>query len=173
VVENFKPFAGGDTIIVKGQKIRFDGQGGVNYNWTPSLYLDDTLVYDPTGYFTDTGTFKYAMSVTSSYGCKGIDTFVVQVVNNASFYVPTAFTPNNDGRNDYFKPLAVGFTQLNYFRIYNRWGQLVYTTRNFETGWDGTCNGKQAELGVYYWEISFVDLTGKQGVAKGDVTLIR
>ena len=109
----------------------------------------------------------------SDYGCSGEDTIKVTVVGQAEFIVPNAFTPNGDGRNDYFRPLAVGYRSLNYFRVFNRWGERVYSTNSLEVGWDGTYNNKQAEIGSYYWVISYVDRFGKEGLMKGDVTLIR
>ena len=173
VIEIFKPFAGDDTIIVKGSSIQFDGQGGISYAWTPGYYLSDTGTADPVGYYPDTGTFTYYVYVKSEYGCKGYDTLKVQVVGSASFFVPTAFTPNGDGENDYFRPVAIGYRELNYLKVFNRWGQMVYYSRNFETGWDGTFNGKRVEIGTYFWEVGYTDRFGKPGSTKGDVTLLR
>jgi gliding motility-associated-like protein len=173
LVETFKPFAGDDTIIVKGESLLFDATGGVQYSWYPPTYLSDTTVYDPTGYFPDTGTFNYIVHVQSEFGCYGNDTIKVQVVNQAEFFVPTAFTPNGDGKNDIFKPIAAGYKKINYFMVFNRWGERVYAGDSFEEGWDGTYNGQKADLDTYFWEISFVDRFGKDGLLKGDVTLIR
>ena len=173
VIETFKPFAGDDTIIVKGEKILFDATGGITYTWTPSTNLSDTNLYDPTGYYPDTGRYSYFVHVISAYGCTGDDTINVRVVANAEFIVPTAFTPNGDGNNDYFRPVAVGYQRLNYFRIFDRWGHRVYESNSLEVGWDGIYNNAHAEIGTYYWEISYVDRYGKGGTMKGDVTLIR
>ena len=173
IVETFKPFAGNDTIIVKGENILFDATGGINYTWTPSTNLNDTAVYNPLGTYPDTGRFTYYVHVTSAYGCSGDDTIKVTVVNHAEFVVPNAFTPNGDGKNDYFRPIAVGYKNLNYFRVFDRWGERVYNSTSLEVGWDGTYNNKQAELGTYYWVVSYVDRFGQQGLMKGDVTLIR
>jgi len=173
LIDNFKPFAGNDTIIVKGESILFNATGGVQYTWTPATNLSDPDIYDPIGYYPDTGTFIYYLYVVSPFGCSGYDTIKVTVVNQAEFFVPTAFTPNGDGRNDMFRPIAVGYRDLNYFRIYNRWGQQVFFGNSIEVGWDGTYENKKAEMGTYFWEISFTDRFGKQGFLKGDVTLIR
>jgi gliding motility-associated-like protein len=172
-VENFTPFAGSDTTIVKGEKIHFDATGGDKYVWSPATNLDDTTVYNPTGYYPDTGHFGYTVHIESPYGCSGNSSIHVTVVNDARFFMPTAFTPNGDGMNDVFRPIAIGYKDIKYFRVYNRWGQLVYDDNSFETGWDGTYNNKQAEMGVYYWEIIFTDRHGKDSFLKGDVTLVR
>ena len=173
LVENFKPFAGNDTIIVKGESVQFNAVGGTQYLWTPATNLSDPNINNPVGFYPDTGTYVYFVHVVSAYGCEGYDTIKVWVVNQASFFVPTAFSPNGDGKNDVFRPVAVGYRSLNYFRIYDRWGEEVYLSRDITEGWDGTFNHKAAELGTYFWQISFVDRFGKESYLKGDVTLVR
>ena len=173
IVDNFKPSAGNDTIIVKGEGVQFNATGGEQYQWSPAAYLNNTLINNPYGYYPDTGKYNYTVKVISAYGCTGYDTVNVWVVNQAAFFVPTGFSPNGDGTNDLFRPVAVGYRSLNYFRIYNRWGQQVYYSENLTSGWDGTYNHKAAELGTYFWQISYVDRFGKEGYMKGDVTLVR
>ncbi len=173
VIENFMPFAGHDTIIVKNESILFNAVGGIKYLWSPPTYLSDTTIYNPVGYFPDTGVFVYYVLEVSNYGCQGYDTIKVEVVSNAAFYVPNAFTPNGDGKNDIFRPIAIGYKNLNYFRIFNRWGEEVYFGTSLENGWDGTYKNKKAEMGTYYWEVSYTDRFGKKGSMKGDVTLVR
>lgn len=173
VVEDFKPFAGNDTIIVKDEHILFNATGGTRYTWFPPTYLSDTSVRNPVGYFPDTGRFNYTVFVQTPYGCKGYDTIQVMVVNQAAFFVPTAFTPNGDGINDYFHPVAVGYRSLEYLRVFNRWGEQVYLGKDLETGWDGNYKNQKAEMGTYFWELKFTDRFGKQGFMKGDVTLLR
>jgi gliding motility-associated-like protein len=173
VVDNFHPYAGNDTIIVKGESIQFNATGGIGYSWLPAENLNRTDIYDPIGYYPDTGTINYIVTVTSPYGCTGNDTLKVQVVNQAAFFMPTAFSPNGDGLNDLLHPVAIGYKSLSYFKIFNRWGEIVYSSNSFDAGWNGTYKGKQAELGTYFWEISFLDRNGNAGKLKGDVTLIR
>lgn len=172
-VENFVPFAGDDTIIVKGEQVHFNATGGIQYTWLPPDHLSDTNIYNPVGYFPDTGHYTYFLHVVSPYGCEGNDTMSVRVVNQAAFLVPNAFTPDGDGVNDYFKPVSVGYRNLRYFRVFNRWGQNVYYTTELELGWDGTYKSKKADLGTYYWEISYTDRFGTTGFMKGDVILVK
>jgi gliding motility-associated-like protein len=87
--------------------------------------------------------------------------------------VPTAFTPNNDGLNDTIYPVSVGIKRINYFSIFNRWGQLVFKTTADRHGWDGNINGKQQGSGVYVWMVSAVDYLDRAIFLKGTVTLIR
>ena len=98
----------------------------------------------------------------------------VQVYSSCYIAVPNAFTPNNDGLNDYLYPLnAVKAKQL-HFKVYNRWGQLVYETSNWKQGWDGTFKGQLQSSGVYIWFLQYMDgLTNKPIARKGTVMLIR
>lgn len=173
VIQDFRPFAGDDTIIVKGEYIRFDASGGVTYRWYPQLNLDDTTISNPSANYPDTGTYVYRVRITSAFGCVGHDTMRVLVVPDAYYTVPTAFTPNNDGKNDIFRPKAAGYRQMKYFRIFNRFGEEVYYGETLESGWDGTYKGRPAEIGVYFWEMLYIDRFGKEGFKAGDVTLLR
>lgn len=172
-VDPFYPDAGDDTVIVRGEKIYFNATGGFLYQWTPGSYLNNPNIANPVGTYTDTGTFQYSVFVTSMSGCKGYDTLTVKVIDGAYLVVPNAFTPNGDGLNDYLRPIGVGFQHINSFRIFNRWGQQVFYTHTFEDGWDGNFNGRQADIGVYYWSLSIRDRFGNDQELKGDVTLLR
>ena len=87
--------------------------------------------------------------------------------------MPTGFTPNGDGKNDKFKPFTVGITNLNYFRVYNRWGQLIFSTAKLNDGWDGRVSGREQPSGTYVWMVQGVARDGKVITKKGTVTLIR
>jgi gliding motility-associated-like protein len=88
-------------------------------------------------------------------------------------YLPNAFTPNNNGQNDVFLIRTLGSVTLNYFKVYDRWGKVIFETQNLSDGWDGTYNNKPMMPGVYLyeWEItcSGSDVIKKQG----NVTLLR
>lgn len=173
LIDLFRPFAGNDTVIVQGESINFNATGGQLYTWAPADRLSNPNISNPRGDFPDTGTFSYSVFVESSYGCRGYDTINILVVGQGAFFMPSGFTPNGDGRNDIFRPVTVGYGSLNYFRIYNRYGQQVFSTAQLGTGWDGTVNGEDAQMDVYYWQISATDKDGQETVTKGDVTLIR
>ena len=173
LIENFKPSAGNDTIIVKGESVQFNATGGNNYLWSPPIYLDNPTISNPLGVYPDTGIFNYTLRVTSAYGCEGYDTIQVWVVNQAAFFLPTAFTPNGDGKNDIFRPVAVGYRSISFFRVYNRWGQQVYFGHDITDGWDGTFERRQCDIGTYYWQIGYIDRFGKEAYMKGDVTLVK
>ncbi len=175
LIDRFRPFAGDDTIIVQDESIQFQPGGGNKYTWTPETYLSftDFGPYDPVGHFVDTGTFVYNVHVVSPFGCIGDTTVKIWVVPHAAFFMPTAFTPNGDGLNDVFRPLAIGYKSITNFRVFNRWGQVLYNSQNIEQGWDGTYNGQKLDAGVYFWEITMKDRFGAMQHKKGDVTLIR
>jgi PKD domain/CHU_C Type IX secretion signal domain len=138
LIENFRPFAGDDTTIVKGSYVYFNATGGTQYMWLPGTNLNDSLVYDPVGFYPDTGRYGYNVVTTSAFGCTAGDSIYVTVVGQPVFALPSAFTPNGDGRNDYFKPIAVGYSAINYFRIFDRFGEMVYSTQSAII-WDRRC----------------------------------
>jgi gliding motility-associated-like protein len=173
IVENFRPFAGNDTIIVRGETINFNARGGGQYTWTPSTNLSNPNVGNPQGYYPDTGRIQYVVRIVSPFLCEGMDTVRVWVVNQSAVFVPTAFSPNGDAMNDILKPFGIGYRNINYFRVFNRWGQQMFYTTQFNEGWDGNFRGAPQEIGSYYWILSIVNRFGKEEVVKGDSALVR
>jgi gliding motility-associated-like protein len=99
--------------------------------------------------YTMPGTYTISLITTNSNGCKDTAKDVVQVLPEFMFYAPNSFTPNGDGKNDIFKPNGSGIMKYD-MKIFNRWGELIFSTTDFNTGWDGrTSNGEYAETGVY------------------------
>jgi gliding motility-associated-like protein len=88
-------------------------------------------------------------------------------------FVPNAFTPNGDGHNDVLRVIPIGIRALNYFTVFNRWGQRVFTTTDPGTGWDGTVNGVLQPVGTYVWMAGGVNYKGEVVERKGVVVLIR
>lgn len=117
---------------------------------------------------------SYRLQVTDANGCTGTDTIAVltkQCLNGV--YIPTAFTPNNDGRNDFFKPIVYG-TLLNYtIDVYDRAGQRVFSTSNPVLGWKGDVLGIIQPSGVYVWQCRYQLAGQAPGYQKGTVMLIR
>lgn len=170
-----RAYAGQDTIVVVNQPMHFQATGGVSYLWSPAIGLDNTNISNPTGiYNSSIDSVKYKVIVTDNIGCADSAYVTVRVYKvKPTVFVPTAFTPNNDGLNDVVAPIMVGISKLNYFSIYNRWGQLVFTTTQNKKGWDGKINGKQQNTGVFVWMVSAEDYLGQHIFLKGTVTLIR
>jgi gliding motility-associated-like protein len=175
VLPKINAFAGRDTAVVAGQRLQFNASGGVGYFWTPSTALSRNDIKNPFGIYD--GSFdniRYKLIVTNEVGCIDSAYVTIKVFKTMPrVFVPTAFTPNGDGKNDYLRPVAVGISKFDYFRIYNRWGQLVYSSTDTEGGWDGRIGGKEQNTATFVWMVKATDFTGKVFIDKGTVTLIR
>lgn len=130
---------------------------------------------DPIGVYDGSfDSIRYKLIVTNEVGCFDSAYVSVKVFKTTPrVFVPNAFTPNGDGKNDYLRPIAVGISKFDYFRIYNRWGQLVYSWTGGETGWDGKIGGREQNTGTFVWLVKATDFTGKVFFDKGTLTLIR
>ncbi|GAB4092647.1 PKD domain-containing protein [Flaviaesturariibacter terrae] len=175
VMPRIFPNAGNDTMVVAGQPVQLHASGGIRYQWLPSTGLNAADTSDPIGFYdVDPEYIHYVVRVYDSLNCVDSARLTVRVFRTEpSIFVPTAFTPNGDGRNDIVRPIAVGMRSIEYFRIYNRWGELVFETTVNGAGWDGRINGKDQGTNVFVWVVKAVDFTGKPYFAKGTVTLIR
>lgn len=144
---------------------------GESYLWNPATNLDDPAIYDPV--FKGSEDQLYTIQITTSTGCVTIDTLLVKAVPKVEIYVPSAFTPNNDGRNDVLRPILMGIKEFHYFRIYNRWGQLLFDTKTDQKGWDGTFQGTAQNTQVIVWEAEGLGVDGTIYKRKGTAVLIR
>lgn len=161
-----------DTSVVLTQPLQLTGTGGEQYQWFPPLYLDNASSASPVSLPQD--NIQYVLTISNSVGCKSTDTIDVHLFKMApDIYVPTAFSPNGDGLNDVLKPLALGMKSIQYFSIYNRWGQLLFTTTEFGAGWDGKFGGREQATGTYVWRAAGTDYLNKPHEKKGTVVLIR
>jgi gliding motility-associated-like protein len=167
--------AGRDTSVVVGQPLQLNGTGGVSYTWSPATGLNNPTIFNPIGvYGANTDSVRYKLIVRDAVGCSDSAYMTVRVFRTpASIFVPTAFTPNGDGLNDRARPICVGIKKINYFTIYNRWGQIVFTTNQDRQGWDGIYMGMPQGSAVFVWVVSAEDYNGLQYFDKGTVTLIR
>ncbi len=175
VLAKVNAFAGNDTAVVFGQPLQFNASGGVSYLWSPPTALNNINIKNPVAIYDGSfDSIRYKVVVRDVQGCADSAYVKVRVFKTApQIFVPTAFTPNKDGLNDFFRPLAVGITKFDYFRVFNRWGELVFSTTINEQGWDGKIKGKDQGSGTFVWVVKGTDYTGKQVFAKGTVTLIR
>lgn len=144
------------------------------FTWTPTIRLDNPFVNNPIVTIGPIGSdLTYKVTASTIAGCKGEGFVHVKVYTGPDLYVPTGFTPNGDGRNDVFTPFPVGIKSLNYFRVFNRWGQVVFSTSTLHQGWDGRLGGREQSSGTYVWMAEAVSNQGKVITKKGVVTLIR
>lgn len=166
-----KAFAGNDTSVVMDHPLPLHGSGGVFYQWSPATGLSDPNIADPIAMIRS-ATY-YILTAYTPMGCASTDTIRIEAYKGPAIYVPNAFTPNGDNNNDRFRIKAVGISEFSYLRIYNRYGQLVFNSRNMQDGWDGTLNGQAQPAGTYVWMVQGKDFTGQVHVQRGAVTLIR
>ena len=175
VLPKVNAFAGNDTAIVVGQPLQLNASGGEGYFWSPPTGLTSTSVFNPMAFLNGSiDSIRYVVHVTDEKGCVDSADIIVKVFKtNPQIFVPTGFTPNGDGLNETVKPIAVGIDKIEYFRVYNRWGQLVFSTTINGHGWDGRIGGRLQATNTYVWLVKARDYTGKQVFQKGTVTLIR
>jgi len=162
-----------DTVIAYGTSFQLRPVlTGViaKYVWLPGTGLDDTSIANPIG--RPDKTISYNLAVTTVDGCKADGGIVVTVFR--PLQMPSAFTPNGDRKNDIFRIPPLYSLTLHNFSIYNRWGQLLFTSSNINDGWDGTINGQPQASGTYIYVIKYDNLlTKKTEIVKGTVVLIR
>jgi gliding motility-associated-like protein len=165
------PFAGNDTILARGELLQMKASGGDTYAWWPPTGLSDANVRDPLLRWNN--EINFVLRVSNQQGCAGYDSINVKYYTGPEFYIPNAFTPNGDGANDYFRFIPVGIKEYHFFRIFNRWGELMHSSLDFRKGWDGYYKGRPAAIDTYLWILEGVDLNGKKLFKKGTVTLLR
>lgn len=164
-------YAGRDTVMTIGQPLQLHGTGGEMYSWQPATGLNNPDIADPVAILDQ--DMNYVLKAYTALGCATFDTIRIKAYKGPAIYMPSAFTPNHDGINDRFRPVAVGITEISFFCIYNRYGQLLFSTANATEGWDGNFQGKAQPMGTYVWMVKGRDYNGIIHSEKGTVTLIR
>ena len=145
-----------------------------SFYWDADTTLSSTQITDPLAYPKATTT--YTVNVTDSNGCKAKKQLIVHIeyppCAGSKLYIPNAFSPNNDGKNDKFIVRGT-FIQDMYFAVYDRWGQKMFETHDQNTGWDGTFDGKKLAPAVFGWYLEGTCESGDKFFKKGNVTLLR
>lgn len=142
-----------------------------NYRWEPENFFSNQNKPEIWGRVQLTQS-RISLTVTDPFGCKSTYTKTITPDECCTVTMPNAFTPNNDGKNDTYRPLFAGYRRFHVFRVTNRWGQTVFESGNSEPAWDGTRNGEPQDMGTYFYYLKY-DCGGKSHETKGDVTLIR
>lgn len=143
---------------------------GNSYEWAPAHFFHNSNRPVIWGRIEVGG--YVSLKVTNAFGCTNSDSVLISPEACCKVTFPNAFTPNNDGRNDRFRPVFNGYHRFSGFRIFNRWGQTVYESINTDAEWDGTFGGVPQDMGIYFYFIKY-DCGGKTIEEKGDFTLIR
>ena len=170
--------AGADTAVVINQPLQLKASGGALYKWLPAAGLSADDVPDPVARFSTSpaeGYYIYKVLISNPTGCTDSASLRVKVFSSMpEIYVPSAFTPNGDGRNDFFQLVAAGIRSIRSFRVYNRWGQLLFDSPlSHSPGWSGDYGGQPQPSGTYVWVVQAEDYLGQPIQRRGTVTLIR
>jgi gliding motility-associated-like protein len=181
VIVHPKPIvrATGETTIIAGKSTPIEASGELikRFEWVPasSLSCDDC----PNPQANPTKTTTYNITAYTDKNCADSAKVTIYVVcDNSQLFIPNTFTPNGDGQNDVFYPRGVGLDQVAAFRIYNRWGQVVFERTNMKlndkaSAWDGTFGGKELSPDVFVYTVEAVCDNGEILKLKGDITLVR
>jgi gliding motility-associated-like protein len=161
-----------DEALVKyGTTIQLLASGGYLYSWTPPSVVSDPNIVNPIA--TITGPKTIILTGIDENGCRNTDSLHVGVDYRDPIFIPSAFSPNGDGKNDIFKIGSITFQKLLEFRVFNRWGEEVYSTTDPSKGWDGRFKGVPQEIGLYHYLIRVAYPDSKVETYKGDVTLVK
>ncbi len=171
--------AGPDQRILAGASVNLFATGTFTdyYLWTPGADLSCDDCMNPVASPKQTTTFKVTAS--NRFGCKAEDDVTIFIsCDNSQIFVPNTFTPNGDGNNDHFYASGTGIMLINNFRVYSRWGELLYNAQNIQAGdalrgWDGTYKGEYLKPDVYVYIIDATCYNGTPMQMKGDISLIR
>ncbi len=143
-----------------------DGTAPYQYGWSKDPTGTDTLKYLTAG--------SYGIIVTDNKGCKAQQSFDVAYVPCCHVQMPTAFSPNADGQNDVLKPLFGGEMDLRFFRVYNRYGQVIFESTDPKKGWDGTYQGAKCDVSTYFYMLQYSCAYGNRiNNMKGNITLLK
>ena len=146
---------------------------GRSYLWTPSTGLNSDNIRNPV--LDPTREVTFTIRISDLNGCETVDTQLVRIHNKTDIQVPQVFTPNGDGNNDLLYPFIIGMKTLKYFRVYNRWGNLLFESNDWNAtkGWNGTLRGKPQPAETYIWVAEGTDVEGKPIKKGGNVILVR
>jgi gliding motility-associated-like protein len=170
-------WAGNDTLIIEGQPLplRAVASAEATYTWTPVTGLNDREIANPLLMINSpAGPLTYKVDVVTQQGCTASDEIKVTVFKkDADIYVPSAFTPNNDGTNDQIRSIPVGIKTFHFFAVYNRYGQLLFRSSDPQKEWNGKFKGVDQPTGTYIFTTAGIDIHGKLLSKKGTIVLIR
>ncbi len=139
--------------------------------WTPATNLDFSNSYRPS--FKGLAPQLYQVQLKTRSGCVTVDTQFVKIKKKIEIYVPTTFTPDGNGRNDYLYPVLMGFKTLKTFKVFDRWGKLLFQTTTERPGWDGRVKGDRQEIQTVVWMVEAVDVDGVTHKRQGTTIILR
>ena len=138
----------------------------------PPTGLNNSAIPNPIAILTG-NPGVYLLEGITAEGCIGFDTINIKVFDHADIYVPSGFTPDGDGLNDFLYPICIGIKQFNYFRIYDRSGNIIFQSRNQFDRWDGTYRGVKLNTQNLVWMAEVITFDGRLIRRNGNVVIIR
>ncbi|ACU61840.1 PKD domain containing protein [Chitinophaga pinensis DSM 2588] len=172
--------AGPDQTVMAGKPVTLGRRGSpdiVKWNWSPAQYLSCATCATPEAMPNLSTT--YVVEVENKYGCKATDDVLVKLTcNQDAIFLPNAFSPNRDGKNEWFYPKGRGVKEVVSMRVFDRWGSLVFERMHFQintatSGWDGTWKNEVAPIGTYVYSIETICEEGGKFMFNGTVTIVR
>lgn len=157
--------------LIAGQQLQLSLETNGNYTWSPMSLLSCTDCLNPFVY-SDTSTWVYIRSQANGSNCVAYDSIYIKVKEIPGIYVPSAFTPNNDGLNDVFKIITIAMKEIS-ITIYDRWGNKIAAWKDENGFWDGTIKGVKAIQDVYIYSLTTTDINNKTYTKTGRIALIR
>ena len=163
--------AGMDDTITNGSTAQLVASGAMQYVWSPAALLDNAGIYNPVA--SPSITYDLSVKGTDVYGCSNTDTVRITVLEPEA-WLPNAFTPGNNGKNDVFYVRGKGIANFE-FVIFNRWGEQLFYSKEMTIGWDGTkqTTGEILPEGAYVYNVKGILTNGEKLNLKGLVNLIR
>lgn len=161
-------YAGPDRVAEFGERVQLSAMGHGIFAWDPPDAVDSATAQHPEAILLKTTTFT--VTVTDTHGCTAADALTIVVPG--TLYVPNSFSPNGDGHNDTFGASGMDMNDVELL-IYNRWGELIWTTNQLNGRWDGTVNGRDSPIDTYVWKIRATEIDGRQHSLVGHVNLLR
>ena len=146
-------------------------QFGKTALWQPGINLNNVNIFSPS--FSGAADQLYTVGIKTASGCLTTDTQFVKIISHIEIYVPSAFTPNADGKNDLLRPLLRGVKELHYFKVFNRIGQLLFETHNEYEGWNGFIHGNAQHTQAVVWVVEGVGGDNKLYRKTGTTVLVR
>lgn len=156
------------TLLIPGESVGLAATSTSQCTWYPGYGLSCVECSAPIA-SPDESTTYYCYTE-NQFGCASSASVLVEVM--PTFYIPNTFTPNSDGLNELFRPAFSGYIELS-MNIFNRWGELIYSTNALDGGWDGYFKGKPAELGAYVYRIIATDYKHQKIERTGPLILLR
>jgi gliding motility-associated-like protein len=170
VLYNNTSFAGPDAYMFAGGTYPLYAASANSYSWSPGLVLSDSTIQNPI--CNATVTTNFVLTTTDAAGCQDYDTIQMRVYD-PGFAMPTAFSPDGDGFNDLLIPYYKGIETLYEFKIFNRWGELIFYTKDIAQGWNGYFNDKPQPMSTYVYYVKAKTFEKEDVELTGNVTLVR